>query len=81
MAEGARRKFRSDYAISTSGVAGPDGGSDEKPVGTVWVAIAGPKKTIAKKYNFGGSRSRNIAISALTALNWLRNEFISGELE
>mgnify|MGYP001080590643 CR=1 FL=1 len=81
MAEGAQKKFQSDYAISTSGVAGPDGGSDEKPVGTIWVAIAGPKKTVAKKYNFGGSRSRNITISALTALNWLRNEFLSRELE
>ena len=81
MAEGARKKFQSDYAIATSGIAGPDGGLDQKPVGTVWVAIAGPKKTIAQMYSFGNSRSRNITISALTALNWLRNEFISGELE
>ncbi len=44
MAEGVRQKLRSDYAIATSGVAGPDGGSEEKPVGTVWVSIAGPKK-------------------------------------
>ncbi len=81
MAEGVRQKLRSDYAIATSGVAGPDGGSEEKPVGTVWVSIAGPKKTLAKRLNLGKSRDRNIRISMLTVLNWLRQEIISGTFE
>ena len=81
MAEGARKKYKSTYAIATSGIAGPDGGTDEKPVGTVWIGLAGPKKTIAKKLNLGKSRSRNITISALTALNWLRNEILAQDLE
>ncbi len=81
MAEGARKKFNATFAIATSGVAGPDGGTDEKPVGTIWIGLAGPKKTIAKQFNFGKSRSRNITISALTALNWLRNEILSEDLE
>jgi nicotinamide-nucleotide amidase len=81
MAEGARHKLGSDFAIATSGVAGPDGGSEEKPVGTVWVSIAGPKKTLSKRLNLGKSRERNIRISMLTALNWLRQEIISGSFD
>jgi nicotinamide-nucleotide amidase len=81
MAEGARQKLGSDFAIATSGVAGPDGGSEEKPVGTVWVSIAGPKKTLAKRLILGKSRERNIRISMLTTLNWLRQEIISGSFD
>ena len=81
MAEGARFRLKADYAISTSGVAGPDGGSEEKPVGTVWVAIAGPTKTITKLLKLGQSSDRNIRISMLSALNWLRTEIISGTFE
>lgn len=81
MANGARKKFNATFAVATSGIAGPDGGTDEKPVGTVWIALAGPRKTVAKKVNFGKSRSRNITVSALTALNWLRNEIFKSELE
>lgn len=81
MANGARKKFNATFAVATSGIAGPDGGTDEKPVGTVWIALAGPRKTVAKKVNFGKSRSRNVTVSALTALNWLRNEIFKSELE
>jgi len=81
MAEGARKKLEADYAIATSGVAGPDGGTEEKPVGTVWLAIAGPKKTVTRMLRLGRSRERNIRISMLTALNWLRTEIISGTFE
>lgn len=81
MAEGVRARLSSDFAISTSGVAGPDGGSEEKPVGTVWVSIAGPNKTMAKRLNLGKSRERNIRISMLTVLNWLRQEIISGSFD
>ena len=68
MANGAKTNFRSDYAISVSGIAGPDGGTEEKPVGMVWVAIAGKKKTISKKFQFGNKRVQNIERSAINAL-------------
>ena len=81
MANGARKKFNATFALALSGIAGPDGGTDEKPVGTVWIALAGPLETVAKKVNFGKSRSRTITVSALTALNWLRIEIFKSELE
>ncbi|MCB0804277.1 MAG: competence/damage-inducible protein A [Bacteroidales bacterium] len=72
MAEGARQKFGTDYAIATSGIAGPGGGTDEKPVGTIWIAIATPGETLVKHYQFGDDRHRNITRTALTALNLMR---------
>jgi PncC family amidohydrolase len=74
MAEGVRQKFNTDFAIATSGIAGPDGGIEAKPVGTIWIAIAGPKKTISQKFMFGVHRGRNIRKTALQALNMLRKE-------
>jgi nicotinamide-nucleotide amidase len=74
MALGAQKQFNTQYALATSGVAGPDGGSDEKPVGTVWIALAGPKGVKARRFSFGRSRERNIRKSALMALDWLRKE-------
>jgi nicotinamide-nucleotide amidase len=76
MAEGARTEMNSDYAIATSGIAGPDGGSDEKPVGTVWIAIATPKTTFAQKYSFSNNRERNIIRASQTALDMLRLELL-----
>jgi nicotinamide-nucleotide amidase len=72
MAAGAIKRFNTDYAIAISGIAGPDGGTEEKPVGTVWIAVAGPSGTFAKKYLFGKNRQRNIRVAALTALNAAR---------
>lgn len=72
MAENIRVKFQTDYSIAVSGIAGPDGGTDDKPVGTVWVAVALPDKTITKKFLFGDNRMRNIQRAALSALNLLR---------
>jgi nicotinamide-nucleotide amidase len=76
MAEGVRMKFNTDFAIATSGIAGPDGGSIEKPIGTIWIAVASQNGTIAKKFMFGEHRGRNIRRSALAALNLLRIELM-----
>ncbi len=76
MANNAKAKFNVDYSIAVSGIAGPDGGTADKPVGTVWIAIATPKKTFAIRFQFGPNRSRNIEATALTALNLLRKELV-----
>lgn len=73
MAEGARKRMETDYSIATSGIAGPDGGTDEKPVGTIWIAVSAAEKTLSEVYRMGDHRGRNIRKSSLTALNMLRN--------
>lgn len=72
MALGVKAKFKSDYAVAVSGIAGPTGGTTDKPVGTVWIAIANEKDVFCKKYQFGTDRNRNIHMTAMAALNRLR---------
>jgi len=80
MAEGARRVSGSLYGLSTSGIAGPDGGTDEKPVGTICVGVAGPDFKKGFRYNLSfGSRSRNKTIFAMAALELLRRELVSNQ--
>lgn len=74
MARGIRKKTGSDFGVATTGVAGPGGGSPEKPVGTVWIAVSGPQGEKARCYHFGNHRQRNIRRSALMALDRLRKE-------
>jgi nicotinamide-nucleotide amidase len=71
MVEGALRNFKSDYAIAVTGIAGPDGGTPDKPVGTIWVAAANVNKTMVKKLTFGNKRLQNIERTAISALNML----------
>ena len=72
MAEGVRKALNTDIAIATTGIAGPDGGTIEKPVGTVWIAYSDKHKTLAKKFNFSRDRTFIVHWSALAALNMIR---------
>jgi nicotinamide-nucleotide amidase len=72
MAAGAQARFHTDYAVAVSGIAGPDGGTAEKPVGTVWIGVAGPDGVRAHHFRFGKDRLRNIELSAVKALDLLR---------
>lgn len=72
MAEGARRAASASIGLSTTGIAGPDGGSDEKPVGLVWIGICGDAGTFAFPYYFGGDRVRTKQRAAQAALDTVR---------
>jgi len=74
MAIGGRKLLNTDYCLATSGIAGPDGGTEDKPVGSVWIALASPMEVKSRLFQFGEHRGRNIHRSALAALNMLRKE-------
>jgi nicotinamide-nucleotide amidase len=79
MVKGVIEKMGCDYAISVSGVAGPNGGTEEKPVGMVWIAVGNKERVYARKFYFEKDRDRNILRSSLSALMLLR-KFLLGQL-
>lgn len=78
MATGVKNVFNTDFALATTGIAGPGGGSEEKPTGTVWIAIAGENNVWAAKFQFGNGREKNIVRSGQTALQMLRRAILKG---
>jgi nicotinamide-nucleotide amidase len=78
MVRGALAHIRADYAIATSGIMGPDGGSAEIPVGTVWIAVGDRRKVKARAFHFRYTRGMNIQLTAINALNLLRLFILEG---
>lgn len=76
MAIEVRNKLKTDYSVATSGIAGPDGGTETKPVGTIWIAVASEKGVVTEKRLFGNDRITNIKRFSLAALNLLRKQII-----
>ena len=72
MADNVRRLLKTDYALATSGIAGPDGGTAEKPVGLVWISVSSPKGVVSREFKFGNVRIQNIERTAQTAMLMLK---------
>ncbi len=72
MAQGVLRVLGADIAVATSGIAGPGGGTEEKPVGTVCIAVCTKEKVISRKYRFGSKRDRNIEMSTISAFSMIK---------
>ena len=72
MSENVRKLMGTTYGLATSGIAGPNGGTIDKPVGTIWIAIATEKETITKKLTLGGFREQNVHLTTISILNLLR---------
>ncbi|MDI6752937.1 MAG: competence/damage-inducible protein A [Thermodesulfobacteriota bacterium] len=77
MAEGVRQISQSTLGLGVTGIAGPGGGSEEKPVGTVFIALASPQGILSKRYQFQGDREQIKTISAHTAIDWVRRYFLN----
>jgi len=77
MSEKVRERFKSTFGLSTTGIAGPGGGTSENPVGTVYIGLAGPQGTKVKRYQFWGDREQIKLIASEVALDRLRRSLIS----
>jgi nicotinamide-nucleotide amidase len=80
MAEGVRRITCADFTIATTGIAGPGGGSAEKPVGTVWMAVASPDGVVSKLFNFNGSREEIMNKAVTEAIEMLRRNYFTRKM-
>lgn len=76
MVIGACKALKTDVAIAVSGIAGPDGGTEDKPVGTVWVAVGSPDRIVTRMYHFPADREHNVELSAVMALELMRKYLI-----
>jgi nicotinamide-nucleotide amidase len=72
MVAGALKALNTDYAVAVSGIMGPDGGSAEKPVGMVWIAVGNAEQIVAKQFNFRFDRAKNIQLTAMNGFDMLR---------
>jgi nicotinamide-nucleotide amidase len=72
MAINVRKLLRSDISVATSGIAGPTGGTDEKPVGTVWISVSSADNTLSREFRFGALREQNIIRATQAALLMLK---------
>ncbi|MBN1597863.1 MAG: competence/damage-inducible protein A [Bacteroidales bacterium] len=79
MSVGIREKFSTDFGIATSGIAGPGGGTKDKPVGTTWLSVSHHKGVYSQVYQLGDHRGRNIEKATIYALNMLRNAILEFE--
>ncbi len=78
MAKGALQTLGTDYVIAVSGIMGPDGGTPEKPVGTVWIAVGSVEQIVARTFQFRFDRLRNMQLTGVNAFNMLRKQFLAG---
>ncbi|HNX11966.1 MAG TPA: competence/damage-inducible protein A [Paludibacteraceae bacterium] len=76
MAEGARKVMQTDLAVATTGIAGPTGGTYEKPVGTIWISVSSPERTITRSFNFGQFARENFIERSTMAALMMLNEMI-----
>jgi nicotinamide-nucleotide amidase len=79
MAEGAKSRSQATYALSTTGFSGPGGGTEQNPVGTVYIGLAGPGPTQVTRMHFGSDRYRHRLLSAQTALDILRRQLLNSD--
>jgi len=78
MAQGIRRHFKTDLGLAVTGIAGPDGGTDDKPVGTVYIGLAAKKDLFSEKYRFWGKRKHIKSNTSMMALDWVRR-YLNGD--
>ena len=72
MAEGVRKKLKTDIGVAVSGIAGPTGATEGKPVGTVWICVCTQDKNITRKFQYGQIRKRNIDMATLSAFSMIK---------
>jgi nicotinamide-nucleotide amidase len=77
MAIGGRNVLNTTYCLSITGIAGPDGGTQEKPVGTVWIGLASEYEVVSKRFNFGNDRAINRERSVMQAIAMLHDALVS----